>query len=287
MGTCSLYFHSSCAAGVDSRNRAEISFYARNHLPCSWHCWHFHRTKEKTHRNFLRHAASMSPEMKRMDMTGLNGSHMFSAGYICICQLIWTKFAKMGTERERSASDKTWNALQKGNLQANFANSMDFGKGETRSFGLFHGTFTAWCTLWQISFVGDVDSSRFLGQAWTSLDKRTAERLKVKRHGEGQLSAWSLTDVDRNSLLQFFSWGSHPHSKTLAEWEWHLLELSKMSISYHVMLWEMETEYNFHSHKQYLLVVLTFCVWRPHGKIFLSADFQCQSWSRCMEHRLS
>ena len=80
MGTCSLYFHSSCAAGVDSRNRAEISFYARNHLPCSWHCWHFHRTKEKTHRNFLRHAASMSPEMKRMDMTGLNGSHMFLQG---------------------------------------------------------------------------------------------------------------------------------------------------------------------------------------------------------------
>lgn len=197
MGTCSLYFHSSCVAGVDSRNRAEISFYARNHLPCSWHCWHFHRTNEiQPHRNFLRHAASMSPEMKRMDMTGLNGSHMFSAGCTCICQLIWTKFAKMGTERERRVSDKTWNALQKGNLQANFANSMDFGKGETRSFGLFHGTFTAWCTLWQISFVGDVDSSRFLGQAWTSLGKRTAERLKVKRHGEGQLSAWSLTDVD-------------------------------------------------------------------------------------------
>ena len=34
----------------------------------------------KTHRNFLRHAASMSPEMKRMDMTGLNGSHMFLQG---------------------------------------------------------------------------------------------------------------------------------------------------------------------------------------------------------------
>ena len=235
----------------------------------------------------------MSPEMKRMDMTGLNGSHMFSAGYICICQLIWTKFAKMGTERERSASDKTWNALQKGNLQANFANSMDFGKGETRSFGLFHGTFTAWCTLWQISFVGDVDSSRFLGQAWTSLDKRTAERLKVKRHGEGQLSAWSLTDVDgcwRMLMgIPCFSFSAEAHIHTRRPWrsENGIWSCQRCPSLITLCCWEMETEYNFHSHKQYLLVVLTFCVWRPHGKIFLSADFQCQSWSRCMEHRLS
>lgn len=79
-------------------------------------------------------------------------------------------------------------------------------------------------------------SSDKLGQAWASAQlkgwkSRDMEKVSF-RHDRWRM----LTDVDGNSLLQFFSWGSHPHSKTLAEWEWHLLELSKMSISYHVML---------------------------------------------------
>ena len=52
------------------------------------------------------------------------------------------------------------------------------GKGETKSFDLFCGAFTTVCTLWQLSFVGDVDSSSFLGQSWTSAQ---LNQLKVQR----------------------------------------------------------------------------------------------------------
>ena len=57
----------------------------------------------KPHRNFPRQAASISPKMKRMDMTGLNSRQ---DGYLT---------------RHRDA-------LHNWNLQTNFANSMDFGK---------------------------------------------------------------------------------------------------------------------------------------------------------------
>ena len=127
-------------------------------------------------------------------------------------------------------------------------------------------------------------SSDKLGQAWAS----------------AQLKGWKSRDMEKLSFrhdrwrmlmgIPSFSFSAEAHIHTRRPWRsengicWSCQRCPSLIT---LCFWEMEAEYNFHSHKQYLLVVLTFCVWRPHGKIFLSADFQCQSWSRCMEHRLS
>ena len=141
-------------------------------------------------------------------------------------QLIWTKFQETGAEQRKGI----WQDIGK-----------QFDKGLYMLICQIDGRGKRWNQiLWPIlrrlHHSVYTLAAQFRWRCWffqlprAILDKRAAESAESPEipleNASFRHDRWGmLTGVDGNPLLQFFSWGSHPHSRTLAEWEWHVLEL--------------------------------------------------------------